>query len=102
MSIYLKAIVVLALLFTVFSQVQADENQHRKEGPRQRPCFSSLDINGDGDINFDEFSSHKLPRGDHETVFANFDSDGNGVISKEEFKNHKPPHNKKPKDDRDD
>jgi len=102
MSIYSKAIVALALLFTIFSQVQADEKQHSREGPRQRPCFSSLDSNSDGDINFNEFSSHKLPRGDHETVFTNIDSDANGMISKEEFKNHKPPHNKKSKGSCDD
>lgn len=92
--------VLLALLFSVTAAVQAipnpndtsnDDRQPRKE----RPKFSAIDTNSDGEISSEEFSTLKLPHGDHETVFASIDADNNGVISKEEFENHKPPRPKK-------
>lgn len=62
-----------------------------KNGPPQRPTFESLDLNQNGDIDFDEFSSKELPRGDHQTIFDAIDADNNGVISNDEFTNHTPP-----------
>lgn len=87
------------LILSTSSLVQAKKTMQDKE-PRSRPCFSSIDTNGDGEVNFDEFSSHKLPHGDHQTVFNSIDSDANGIISHEEFVNHKPPQRKNRREDR--
>lgn len=87
--------ILFTLLFTTVISTQALAKRPPGNGDRpEHPRFSSLDINEDGIINFDEFSSKEIPFGDHQTVFENIDSDGNGEISPEEFKNHKPPHQK--------
>ena len=92
MTIRLKTITTLILLLTVSSQLQAKNNSRSQNGPPERPSFSSLDNNSDGDISFDEFSAQEaLPFGDHQTVFSAIDSDNNGIISSSEFENHKPP-----------
>jgi Ca2+-binding EF-hand superfamily protein len=95
MKIYSKTIILITLLLATSSQIQAKDNMKHK---KQRPNFSSLDINSDGVIDFDEFSSHKIPHAVHQTVFNNIDTDDSGQISEEEFKNHKPPRRKKGKD----
>jgi len=94
MGTYTTRIIAVTLLVIASSQAQAKNTESNQENPRQRPCFSSIDTNGDGDIDLNEFSSHKLPHGDHQTVFNTIDSDKNGIISHEEFVNHKPPHRK--------
>lgn len=84
------------------SYTQAENTrQSNKEHP-PRPTFESIDTNGDTDIDFDEFSTHEIPRGDHQTIFDTIDTDNNGVISVEEFNNHKPPHPPKPKGNKND
>ena len=95
-------IIFTALLFSLLNPVQAKESQEHSQKLKARPCFSSLDTNSDGVINFEEFSAHQLPRGKHETVFANFDSDDNGEISQQEFKDHKPPQRRSRKDSQND
>ncbi|KGJ86486.1 EF-hand domain-containing protein [Colwellia psychrerythraea] len=87
------------IIISASSLVQAKNTMQSKE-PHPRPCFSSIDINGDGEINFDEFSSHKIPHGDHQTVFDSIDTDSDGIISNDEFVNHKPPQRKKRREDR--
>lgn len=67
------------------------KNKQSDENKPPRPDFSTIDTNKDGDIDLDEFSSLRLPFGDHQTVFDSIDTDNNGIISNEEFKNHKPP-----------
>jgi hypothetical protein len=57
---------------------------------RPPPPFSKLDVNGDGKLTLDEFKTHQIPRGDHETVFKGFDVSGDGVVTEEEYKNHRP------------
>lgn len=92
MSIYTKPIIAIALLLAAASSVQAGNPKSNNEGPPpKRPSFESIDANTDGDVDFEEFSSHKLPQGDHQTIFNIIDADNNGVISQEEFDNHKPP-----------
>ena len=63
-----------------------DRNERR--GP---PPFSQLDLDGDNSITLDEFSQHRVPHGDHETIFNHIDSDADGVITETELSNHKPP-----------
>ncbi|MEI6893796.1 MAG: EF-hand domain-containing protein [Colwellia sp.] len=95
MNDYTKLILAMTLIFSTSSLVQAnDAEQNRGERP-QRPTFESLDLNNDGGISFDEFSSHDIPHGDYQTMFNAMDTDGDGIISKEEFSNHKPPQRKK-------
>jgi hypothetical protein len=86
-----QLILAITLIISSISIVHAQNNDRSRNGPSQRPSFESLDTNKDGYINFDEFSSQKIPHGDHQTVFESIDSDNNGVISNNEFVNHKPP-----------
>jgi len=97
MNNYTKLILTITLIISTSSMVQANNSERSKNGPPERPSFESIDINEDGDIDFDEFSSHKLPHGDYQTVFDTIDSDNNGVISNDEFVNHKPSQRKKRK-----
>ncbi len=90
MSITIKAISVIALLTAVSSSVWAERPQ-QGGGQHQRPSFSTIDTNGDGIIELNEFSKQELPNGDYETIFAHIDSDSDGLISEDEFENHKPP-----------
>lgn len=91
MNIQSKAIVSLILLAVLSGQAFAKNKQSSEGKPPPRPEFSEIDINEDGDVDIDEFSSLQLPFGDHQTVFDNIDADNNGIITEEEFKNHKPP-----------
>lgn len=88
MKIQSKALLAITMLMVIFTQANA---QDQKRDRPARPDFSSIDKNGDGDINMDEFSQQKLPRGDHQSIFSDIDSDNNGVISEKEFKSHRPP-----------
>jgi hypothetical protein len=91
MSHYSKLILAITLIISTSSIVHAQNDDHSKNGPPQRPSFESLDTNEDGDIDFDEFSSQEIPHGDHQTIFDLIDADNNGVLSNDEFVNHKPP-----------
>ena len=101
MRIYSKVLFALLLsATTVVQTIQAmptpnDSSNGDRQPRKERPKFSTIDINSDGEISSEEFSTLKLPHGDHETVFASIDADNNGVISKEEFEDHKPPRPKK-------
>ncbi len=95
MNILFTSVSTIALIFVLTSSAYAQkpEQGERKHSPR--PCFSSLDSNSDGNVDFDEFSAHKLPFGEHEKVFAKIDTDGDGIISNTEFTSHKPKHRQK-------
>ena len=99
MNIYVKPIVAFTLLIVASNQALAKKSMNEGERP-SRPSFSSLDTNSDSDIDFDEFSSHEIPHGDHQTLFNEIDSDNNGVISAEEFDSHKPAHPRNSKENR--
>ena len=90
MHIYSKMLV--ALVFSATTLVQAAPPEHDR---KPRPVFSDIDTNSDGKIDFEEFSTLKLPHGEPEEVFVRIDVDNNGVISNEEFENHKPPRPKR-------
>ena len=85
-----KTVLATALLFVIFSQTPAQAQEQNRGRPGPPPAFSSIDINGDDEVDFDEFSQQVLPHGDHRTIFDHIDSDTNGIISKTEFKNHRP------------
>jgi len=57
----------------------------------ERPQFSSLDLDGDDSVSFDEFEQSPVPNNDHATIFGHIDADGDGVLTEEEYTNHKPP-----------
>lgn len=86
-----KQTITLTLLLVASSQLHAESNMEKRERPHSRPSFESLDLNGNKEIDLEEFSAHKIPHGDHETVFNYIDTDGSGVITNEEFVAHKPP-----------
>ncbi len=85
--------IALSLVFASNAYAQKPAQEDRKRPPK--PCFSSIDSNSDGNIDFEEFSAHKIPFGEHEKVFAKIDTDGDGMISNVEFTSHKPPRHKK-------
>lgn len=87
-------IATATLLFTLSMTSQAAPSDRMDGKRKQRPDFSTLDLNADGDIDFDEFSQHELPRGDHQTLFDILDADSNAVISEQEYTDHKPPRHK--------
>lgn len=91
-QVILKGLVLSVLVST---PVLASDKQKGGGDRPQRPEFSSLDLNSDSEISFEEFSSHELPHGDHETIFNNIDTDGSGFISETEFTSHKPPRPKR-------
>lgn len=95
MIIYTRVIILTTLFIASISTVHANNSSSANKGPHQRPSFESIDTNTDGDIDFEEFSSQKLPHGDHQAVFNSIDTNNSGVISQYEFNNHKPPHPKK-------
>jgi len=99
MEIFMKAqfktILSLALLVGFTSQAYAFDNQQGRGQKPERPSFTSIDLNGDGEVDIDEFSQHEIPRGDHQTVFSAIDLDGDGLINEQEFTDHKPSRPKK-------
>ncbi|WP_440877577.1 EF-hand domain-containing protein [Thalassotalea sp. PLHSN55] len=101
MNNYVKALVISALLVSVYNQAQAGEKD-KGQGKPQRPDFATIDSNGDSTIDFDEFSALELPHGDHQTVFDDIDSDGDGIISESELANHKPPRGRRGEERRSD
>jgi len=95
MTIRLSNLILLALALTISQTGFANNSQQDHSKKPKRPCFSSIDTNEDGQINFTEFSNHKIPHGDHQQVFSLIDTNNNGEISKQEFNDHKPPRQKK-------
>jgi hypothetical protein len=91
MNIYIKQAIVTTLLIVASSQAMAQKDTMQNKERPPRPTFESIDTNEDGDIDFEEFSAHKLPHGDPQTIFNDIDTDNNGIISNDEFVNHKPP-----------
>tara|TARA_R110001592_G_scaffold224287_3_gene479904 strand:+ start:256 stop:543 length:288 start_codon:yes stop_codon:yes gene_type:complete len=84
-------LLVLALSVGFMGQSYA-ANSEQGRGPQGGPpAFSSIDSDGNGEIDFDEFSSQEIPHGDHQTIFDEMDSNGDDVVSEDEFNNHKPP-----------
>lgn len=94
MNMSSKTIIAVTILCAGLAQVNAKDTSRSQEGPPPRPLFSDIDSNGDGDIDFDEFSARKVPKEGHQHIFSQIDQDNNGVISKTEFMNHKPPKRK--------
>ena len=90
MNMQTNTVLAITLLLTIFSQATAQAQEQSRDRPGSPPAFSSIDVNGDDEISFDEFSQQVLPHGDHRTIFDHIDSDTNGIISKTEFKNHRP------------
>lgn len=81
------------LTMTLFhaANAQATDSDQRKSDRRGPPPFEKLDLDGDNGISLEEFSQHRIPHGDHDTVFGFIDSNADGMISQEELRSHKPP-----------
>lgn len=89
MNILFKTL-ILAGSVLIFTN-SALANDQKRQGP---PSFNMLDLNSDGNVTLQEFSQHKIPRGDHQSVFSLIDQNSDGVISMQELKSHKPPQRK--------
>ena len=95
MKAQFKTLLALAVLAGFASQAYAFDNQQGRGQKPERPSFTSIDLNGDGEVDMDEFLQHELPHGYHQTVFSLIDGDADGVITEQEFTDHKPPRPKK-------
>jgi len=83
----INIILATTLLLGVSVQSYAQER-----GPGgERPVFSNVDLDGNGEVNFEEFSQQKLPGGDPQEIFDSIDANKDGVITEQEFLDHKPP-----------
>ena len=82
--------VILSSILLLGISAQAYANQENR-GLRERPVFSDVDTDGNGEISLSEFSSQDLPGGDADQIFNSIDADQDGVISEQEFSDHKPP-----------
>ena len=90
-------VIIATLLFIAINSAYAQKQDGGKGQKHQRPEFSEIDTNENGEIDLAEFSQQQLPFGDYETVFNHIDADSNGVISQDEFASHKPPHKRRHK-----
>lgn len=85
-------ILALCCLIGMTLSLSVNAQQRGGGGDRpERPKFSSLDLDSDGSLTFEEFEQSEIPNNDHATIFGHIDADGDGVITEDEFTNHKPP-----------
>jgi hypothetical protein len=88
----LNLVITAVLLLGVSACSRAEQRGPGGEGgPGERPVFSTVDIDGNGEINFEEFSQQNLPGGDVKEIFDSIDADKDGIITEQEFLDHKPP-----------
>ena len=99
MNTILNKVACLAIVLSCSSSVLAEKGTENRRGHSGPPAFSSLDLDGSGAIDLNEFSQHKIPRGDHDTLFDQIDADGDGLIFENELESHVPPRHKKQKRD---
>jgi len=85
-------VIIAAALLAGFINLSYAQQSEQQKGPRpERPDFTSIDSDNNGEISFDEFSQQELPHGDYQTVFDSIDADSDGVLTEQEFTSHKPP-----------
>lgn len=89
---HLSALSVLAISLLVTAP--ACFARDHQGGPPQRPDFTTIDIDGNGVIDFTEFSEQPMPEDMLQTIFNDMDTDQNGEVTEDEFNNHKPPKRK--------
>lgn len=92
--ILISSIFISSIVISNLSYASNNKQPPPREGRGERPSFTTLDINSDGGISFEEFTSKPLPFGDHQAIFLTIDTNEDGVIDEQEFINHKPPHKK--------
>lgn len=71
--------------------LHAQERGSKDKPEHKRPQFSSLDLDQDGSITFEEFSKSEVPNDDYATIFGHIDANGDGILTEQEFSSHKPP-----------
>jgi Ca2+-binding EF-hand superfamily protein len=69
----------------------AQDRGSKDKSEHEPPQFSSLDLDGDGSVTFEEFEQSDVPNDDYATIFGHIDADGDGVLTEAEFTSHKPP-----------
>jgi Ca2+-binding EF-hand superfamily protein len=69
----------------------AQDRGSKDKPEHKRPQFSSLDLDQDGSVTFEEFAKSEVPSDDYATIFGHIDANGDGILTEQEFSNHKPP-----------
>ena len=89
---HLSAMSVLAM--SVLVTAPACFARDHQGGPPQRPDCTTIDIDGNGVIDFTEFSEQPMQEDMLQTIFNDMDTDQNGEVTEDEFNSHKPPKRK--------
>ncbi|MCF2899890.1 MULTISPECIES: EF-hand domain-containing protein [unclassified Pseudoalteromonas] len=89
---HLSALSVLAI--SLLATAPACFARDHQGGPPPRPDFPTIDIDGNGVIDFTEFSEQPVPEDMLQTIFNDMDADQNGEVTEDEFNKHKPPKRK--------
>jgi hypothetical protein len=84
----IKTVGLLGLCLALSGNAFANESKEGKKRPKP-PKFETLDVNENGEVDFEEFSVLKFRRGDMQTIFNKIDTDGSSTITQEELKAHK-------------
>lgn len=92
MQKYLLAPLILSVL--ALPTLAQNKNPDDERRP-QRPVFTDIDTNEDGNIELSEFSALPHKHDDYESLFNRIDANEDGVISAQEFTEHKPPRNRR-------
>jgi Ca2+-binding EF-hand superfamily protein len=87
----LCCLIGMSLSLSAHSQERGSRDMPKHE----RPEFSSLDLDGDGSVTYDEFEQSEVPNNEHAIIFGHIDADGDGALTEDEYTNHKPPGRKR-------
>jgi hypothetical protein len=84
----------ITMLAMLVASSMAWAGSHHDHGKKnfERPAFSEVDANNDGDISFDEFKSYAEANPRYKGLFEKRDENGDGMLSEDEFsegKRHK-------------
>jgi hypothetical protein len=67
------------------------QDRGSKDKPEHKsPQFSSLDLDGDDPVSFEEFTQSDVPNDDYATISGHIDADGDGLLTEAELTNQRP------------
>jgi hypothetical protein len=67
------------------------QDRGSKDKPEHKsPQFSSLDLDGDDPVSFEEFTQSDVPNDDYATISGHIDADGDGLLTEAELTVQRP------------